>query len=416
MSETTSSSPKEYSNNNNIKFPLNELFIKSSLEELNEEKVKKEEIEKPIIKYNYILKVKCFKWNHNYHNKYDSFFDYESKAYSIKEFNIDNNGGTIVDYFNSIQFFPKLIFEENSSFSSLINLNRFFLKENITITFNEKDFIIRTNKYTFLSCKYLEKKNELLNLRAGSELKIGKYILKIIGLKIENNIQIEKPLRINKEKEEELNNEAICKICLSNSNKKNLINICNCKGTMKYVHYECIFIWIQKKSITEYNYINPHISIISIKKFFCEICKKSFPIGIIDNDNNSKFLLNIDKKNFCILIKKFSPEFKNTKENFSENEYIIIDLSNSYKNNITIGRDKTNILQLNNISVSRNHCLLYLDEDKNIKIYDNKSKFGTLLQDKSVGSKLSFIKINNDNPNITLQKGNTVYNFSYIIS
>ena len=61
-------------------------------------------------------------------------------------------------------------------------------------------------------------------------------------MKIENNIQIEKPLRINKEKEEELNNEAICKICLSNSNKKNLINICNCKGTMKYVHYECILV------------------------------------------------------------------------------------------------------------------------------------------------------------------------------
>ena len=29
----------------------------------------------------------------------------------------------------------------------------------------------------------------------------------------------------------------------------NLINICNCKGTMKCVHYECIFIWIQKRKI-----------------------------------------------------------------------------------------------------------------------------------------------------------------------
>ena len=85
------------------------------------------------------------------------------------------------------------------------------------------------------------------------------------------------------------------------------------------------------------------------------------------------------------------------------------------RNNVTIGRSKDSLLHLNNSSVSRNHCLLYLDEEKNIKIFDNKSKFGTLLRDKSLGSKLNYIKMNNENSNITLQKGNTVYNFSYTI-
>ena len=82
MSETTSRSPKLISKDIN-QFSFNELFISQSpkIKNINnQEKEKREEnkIEKPI-KNNYYLKVKCFKWNHNSHKKYDSFFDYESK-------------------------------------------------------------------------------------------------------------------------------------------------------------------------------------------------------------------------------------------------------------------------------------------------------------------------------------------------
>ncbi len=428
MSETTSSSPKLISKDIN-QFSFNELFISQSPKIKNnnnqeKEKIKENNIEKPIIKYNFCLKVKCFKWNHNSHKKYDSFFDYESKKYSIEEYIIDSNGGTIADYYNSLKFYPKIISEENSTFSTLSNQNRFFLKENLTITYDKDDnFIIHTNQYTFFSCKYFNKNSEFLNLRAGCELKIGKYLLKVNVIKIGKDIQIEKPFRlynnnINNNNKEENTNEAICKICLSNNtNESSLINVCNCIGSMKYVHYECILIWIEKKSKINYNIINPHVTEISLKNYFCEICKKPFPIGIIDDYNNCNLLINSLLKidNFCLLQKNFCPEFISRKEEFNENEYILIDLSNTYKNNVTIGRSKESLLHLNNSSVSRNHCLLYLDEEKNIKIFDNKSKFGTLLRDKSLGSKLNYIKMNNENSNITLQKGNTVYNFSYTI-
>ena len=150
MSETTSSSPKLISKDIN-KFPFNELFISQSPKTNNiinteKEEIQENKIEKPIIKYNYYLKVKCFKWIHNSHKKYDSFFDYESKKYSIEEYIIDLNGGTIADYYNSVKFYPKIISEDNSTFYTLSNQNRFFLKENLTITFNnENNFIIHTN-------------------------------------------------------------------------------------------------------------------------------------------------------------------------------------------------------------------------------------------------------------------------------
>ena len=422
MSETTSSSPKLISKDIN-KFPFNELFISQSPKTNNiinteKEEIQENKIEKPIIKYNYYLKVKCFKWIHNSHKKYDSFFDYESKKYSIEEYIIDLNGGTIADYYNSVKFYPKIISEDNSTFYTLSNQNRFFLKENLTITFNnENNFIIHTNQYTFCSCKYFDKNSEFLNLRAGSELKIGKYLLKVNVIKIGKDIQIEKPFRLYNNNNEENSNDKICKICLSNTNESSLISVCNCIGTMKYVHYDCILIWIEKKCKINYNIINPHVTKISLKKFFCEICNKPFPIGIIDNSNNCNLLINslLNIENFCLLQKNFSPEFISRKEEFNDNEYILIDLSNTYKNNVTIGRSKDSLLHLNNSSVSRNHCLLYLDEEKKIKIFDNKSKFGTLLRDKSLGSKLNYIKMNNENSNITLQKGNTVYNFSYTI-
>ena len=247
MSETTSSSPKLISKDIN-KFPFNELFISQSPKTNNiinteKEEIQENKIEKPIIKYNYYLKVKCFKWIHNSHKKYDSFFDYESKKYSIEEYIIDLNGGTIADYYNSVKFYPKIISEDNSTFYTLSNQNRFFLKENLTITFNnENNFIIHTNQYTFCSCKYFDKNSEFLNLRAGSELKIGKYLLKINVIKIGKNIQIEKPFRLYNNNNEENSNDKICKICLSNTNESSLISVCNCIGTMKYVHYDCILI------------------------------------------------------------------------------------------------------------------------------------------------------------------------------
>jgi len=70
-------------------------------------------------------------------------------------------------------------------------------------------------------------------------------------------------------KEEE---EPECRICLESSG--NLIDVCDCKGSCKYVHKECIETWIK----------NFHNDDIRYNK--CEICKSNYKLELLDDDCN----------------------------------------------------------------------------------------------------------------------------------
>ena len=39
------------------------------------------------------------------------------------------------------------------------------------------------------------------------------------------------------------NEDLICRICLETDIQKNLISPCECKGSQKWVHYKCLFMW-----------------------------------------------------------------------------------------------------------------------------------------------------------------------------
>ena len=54
----------------------------------------------------------------------------------------------------------------------------------------------------------------------------------------------------------------------------------------------------------------------------------------------------------------------------------------------------------------------YDKENDIVKVIDKGSKFGTLIQNIN---QIANITLSNSNPNITIQKGNTVYNFNYCL-
>ncbi|OMJ88901.1 hypothetical protein SteCoe_9000 [Stentor coeruleus] len=58
----------------------------------------------------------------------------------------------------------------------------------------------------------------------------------------------------------------VCRICLEDDGK-NLISPCSCRGHSKYVHNECLKIWIS-------------IRFPKIEGSFCEVCKKYFALDI----------------------------------------------------------------------------------------------------------------------------------------
>lgn len=79
-------------------------------------------------------------------------------------------------------------------------------------------------------------------------------------------------LTLNKEK---IKVQSICRVCLSEGSELNpLIHPCNCKGSMKHIHLECLRKWlsasIQKKSLN-------NTTIYTFRKFKCELCHADIP-------------------------------------------------------------------------------------------------------------------------------------------
>lgn len=67
-----------------------------------------------------------------------------------------------------------------------------------------------------------------------------------------------------------------CRICISGeSSKKNpLIAPCNCTGSMKFVHYECLKQWLNRDLNTVRN---DNVTSYYWASFECEVCKLVYP-------------------------------------------------------------------------------------------------------------------------------------------
>ncbi len=223
-------------------------------------------------------------------------------------------------------------------------------------------------------------------------------------------------------KEEKIQNK-ICRICYQEEDDSllnPLIKPCKCTGSVKYIHIKCLLEWLKSRtvhspnnSVENNNFLNSYCINELIQ---CELCKENFPDYIIHN--NIKYCLidfdysqeNQIKKNSNIIS---APNFVNTNnendnnkiniqiENESNDQnspnFIILDTiyplndGNKYRciakftkdNKILIGRGLENQIILNEITVSRTHCLITAQMNKfgkrEIKLQDDGSKFGTLL-------------------------------------
>ena len=191
-------------------------------------------------------------------------------------------------------------------------------------------------------------------------------------------------------------NKKICRICYMEEIDKKinpLIKPCKCSGSMKYIHYECLLHWLKTKVLINNNSYcdNGFFTIYSLNLIECELCKNHLP-NYIKHQNKIYSLINYDKFEKDTKITKIN-ENKNNDNNNNNNNYIIFDEittnkeGNKYRylvkfdenNIIKIGRGLEMQLILNDISVSRNHCQLKINEDGNIILEDNNSKFGTLV-------------------------------------
>ena len=196
--------------------------------------------------------------------------------------------------------------------------------------------------------------------------------------KKEKKIKKEKKNKIYQKNEKEKNtkNKSICRICYGDDStlENPLICPCICKGSMKYIHYDCLKNWLNSKIEEDISVDseNQEVEVISYnrKDISCELCKEKLPDYIKYKDRYYNISFYKPKfEEFAVLESMRADKHKA--------KFIHI-ISFDKKNSINIGRANECELSISELSVSRFHCIIHKDEG-DLYLEDNSSKFGTLI-------------------------------------
>ncbi|KAK2198316.1 bifunctional SMAD-FHA domain superfamily/Forkhead-associated (FHA) domain/Zinc finger [Babesia duncani] len=163
------------------------------------------------------------------------------------------------------------------------------------------------------------------------------------------------------------NDPKVCRICLCDDDSSGpLVVPCKCKGSMRYVHLECIRTWIKGRLKMFDCDGTPSMSFF-LHKLECELCGEQYP-SYIDIDNKETDFMGLDQPDppFAVL----------QLDNSSDAGCFIISLN---KKPSLIGRGHDCDVRLADISVSRLHAMLYFSRGHFV-IEDKRSKFGTLVE------------------------------------
>ena len=261
--------------------------------------------------------------------------------------NINNNDCSIsmsVDKINNLKEIGTNAINDN-------NIDDISINNNIN-TIENIDKNHKKNNKNDIFCANLKKTNRSINMK-----------------------NLENSEKNNDEGEESNKNsdfcQKICRICYQEDDTKEnpLIQPCLCSGSLKYIHLNCLKQWIGTRSCIRVDN-NDYCSIFLVKEINCELCKNKLPDYI-------------RHKNKLYKIIEFHTEFKNylSFENLTldkqKNKFIyVINLDNNKK--IKIGRGHESNVVLSDISVSRIHCQLDVDNNE-VYLEDNNSKYGTLV-------------------------------------
>ena len=262
--------------------------------------------------------------------------------------------------------------------------------------------LIKFGKIIFLvrEIKNLKQKENLLNRKTtnyyyGNETSINvNEKLKSIYIQIKSNTKNENKLKTY-----------TCRICLQEGDflgENPLISPCNCTGSVKYLHLECLRKWLTSKVIIKHSYDNS-VTSYSYKQFECELCKEQIPERI---KYNNEIISLIEMESFqepYIIFENIYHNNINYIGNYFDYQHIFVVHLFNNRNKIKIGRSNDADMRLSDISVSRTHAFLHLKNDE-FYIEDCKSKFGSLLL---IQNKIMFLP---DRP-ISIQNGRFHLNF-----
>jgi hypothetical protein len=166
-----------------------------------------------------------------------------------------------------------------------------------------------------------------------------------------------------------------CKVCWEKTSTQEnpLLNSCQCDGSVRYIHYDCLKFWLKQKMVKKEE---PNLISYTWKQFECEICKKPYPY-VFRSNGISYRLVDVDQdipaeRNFLLL------ESLTFEKNSSRMVHLI--MPDTEKKVFKLGRGHESDVRVSDISVSRCHALVkYNDDNGRFYLEDNLSKFGTLV-------------------------------------
>jgi hypothetical protein len=202
-----------------------------------------------------------------------------------------------------------------------------------------------------------------------------------------------------------------CRICLCEGPAEDdpLICPCECTGSIRYVHAACLRHWLQGRLGLE----NFNGSVYFFRPLACELCHCVYPT-YFESEGNRIPLAGLPETKVPFII------FENM-GGFSQIPAWNSDASNTFptglhvarfgpdRSPLKIGRGHECQMRISDVSISRLHALLRIDDDGYVFLEDQQSKFGTLV-DSDVGATIG-IEIPN-NGLLAVQSGRTLLSLS----
>ena len=73
-----------------------------------------------------------------------------------------------------------------------------------------------------------------------------------------------------------MGNGDVCRFCYSgdSTTENPLLSICNCTGSLRFIHYKCLKTWLTTKLVVKKQ---DNLWSYYMMSFECEICKTSYP-------------------------------------------------------------------------------------------------------------------------------------------
>jgi hypothetical protein len=168
-----------------------------------------------------------------------------------------------------------------------------------------------------------------------------------------------------------------CRICLldgSGSDEDPLIQACNCRGSIQYVHLGCLRYWINGRlcltDASKHAYLFRQLS--------CELCKVNYPVEVIMPQGEKLPLVPMPETRapYIVLENMMRQEGDQSGGPASRGIFVI---SLAGKKMLKLGRGHESDVRIADVSISRWHATVSFTDNGQFIIEDHGSKFGTLV-------------------------------------